>query len=223
MVPMRDSEKRVANIAFIDGSGARRYLSPDHILGLYFGFGRGGGPIAIVEGFLRGARFHAEHGGAVAVSFIFANVPIVASIMRERYPDARISLVARDGTTATTEAAATEPPAAESQPSLLRESLHTAATVPATASNPFRTPDSPAQRLYAWVQRKGLTEFTQRQVLQLGPASLRRADVARAALQVLVEQGLLVAAEGDGQYRVAANPEAADGTAEADRSPATAK
>jgi len=59
-------------------------------------------------------------------------------------------------------------------------------------------------------------------VMQYGPAGLRKAEVAKAALQVLVERGLLLT-EGDGRYRVAANPEAADGTAEADRSPATAK
>jgi phage/plasmid primase-like uncharacterized protein len=148
----------------------------------------------------------------------------VRSAIENAVPPEQREVAGEGGFAAAESEAATvlDPPPAESQQSLLRESLHTAAPVLATTAHPILDPDSPAERLYTWLLRKGLVEFTQRQVLQLGPSALRRAEVARAALQTLVEQGFLVAVDQN-RYRVAAIPEAADGTAEADRSPATAK
>ena len=99
LVPMRDAERNLQNLAFIDPIGTRRYLSEDHILGTYFALGQRGGTIAIVAGLIRGARFHAATGGAVAIAFNAANVSIVTKIMRARYPDAKIVLLARDGST----------------------------------------------------------------------------------------------------------------------------
>src|ERR1022692_1996864 len=60
IVPMRDAERRIQNLAFVRSNGARRYLSVNHLRGLYWALGSGalgraGGPIAVIEGFLRGA------------------------------------------------------------------------------------------------------------------------------------------------------------------------
>jgi phage/plasmid primase-like uncharacterized protein len=201
MVPMRDSERQVANIAFVDGRGTRRYLSRDHILGLYFGMGPSGGHITITEGFLRGCRFHAAHGGAVAIAFIAENVPEVVSIMCSRYPDTRILVVARDGTIATIEATATVALPNESLPSLPPDQPLVAAQAAAAQRNGFLVPDSPEAKIVAWASRRGLTEFTRKQVLQLGPSGLRKAEIASPALQKLVELGRLHSDDGR-RYRV---------------------
>lgn len=62
--------------------------------------------------------------------------------------------------------------------------------------------DPRAKKLFDWVRRKGLTEFTKKQVMQLGPGSVRKAEVAKTALLTLIEHGLLTT-DDSSNYRVA--------------------
>ena len=96
LVPMRDAERNLQNLAFL-GVTERHYLSNDHVLNSYFGFGQRCDPILVVEGFLRGARVHRAFGHAVAVAFTAENVANVVAIMQKRHAAARIALIARDG------------------------------------------------------------------------------------------------------------------------------
>jgi hypothetical protein len=58
-----------------------------------------------------------------------------------------------------------------------------------------------AQVLLEWLKRKGVRVFTARQVMQLGPNSIRSADVARAAIRVL-EDNHWVSSDDGRTYRV---------------------
>jgi hypothetical protein len=58
-----------------------------------------------------------------------------------------------------------------------------------------------AEKLIDWVRRKKLTAFTRKQVMQLGPNSLRPATTAKAVLLTLVQQGQLTT-EDNSLYRV---------------------
>jgi hypothetical protein len=53
-----------------------------------------------------------------------------------------------------------------------------------------------AEKILAWAARRGLTEFTRTQILQLGPHSVRKAQAASAALLMLVEADRLTTTDG---------------------------
>jgi hypothetical protein len=227
LVPMHDAERNLQNLTFL-GLTERHYLAKDHFMGTYFGFGshKPNCVIAITEGIIRGAKFHETSGRPVAVAFTAANVPNVKRLMRERYPDAKIVLVARDGSIQSAdmnthaadasgdsaaalglagEDAADEhstAPAAATEP-LQGESQAPPASCRTSEENALPKPESDeSQLLLNWVQRKKLTELTRRQVMQFGPNSIRYAPIARAALRQLVAGGWLLTQDNN-QYRVA--------------------
>jgi hypothetical protein len=224
LVPMHDAERNLQNLTFL-GLTERHYLAKDHFMGTYFGFGshKPNCVIAITEGIIRGAKFHETSGRPVAVAFTAANVPNVKRLMRERYPDAKIVLVARDGSIQSAdmnthaadasgdsaaalglagEDAADEhstAPAAATEP-LQGESQAPPASCRTSEENALLKPESAeAQLLLNWIQRKELAELTRKQVMQFGPNSIRYAPFAKAALRALVRSGWL-STEDDSQY-----------------------
>jgi hypothetical protein len=60
-----------------------------------------------------------------------------------------------------------------------------------------------AKKLLNWIKRKGLAEFTRKQVMQLGPTCVRNAEAATLALLTLVAQGWLTSTDGS-RYQVTA-------------------
>ncbi len=72
----------------------------------------------------------------------------------------------------------------------------------ANATRLWSFPD--ACKLLKWIRGKGLGEVSKKQVLQLGPASLRKAAAAGAALAALAELRWL-RLEGGGRYRLASD------------------
>jgi hypothetical protein len=226
LVPMHDAERNLQNLTFL-GLTERHYLAKDHFMGTYFSFGshKPNCLIAITEGIIRGAKFHETGGHPVAVAFTAANVPNVKRLMRERYPDAKIVLVARDGSIQSADmnthaadasgdsAGATAPvgehatdersnaPRAPTKP--LEGPSQAPASCRTSEVNALLKPESEeAELLLSWVQRKELAEFTRRQVLQYGPNSIRLAPIAGAALRQLVAGGWLLTQDNN-QYRVA--------------------
>lgn len=53
-----------------------------------------------------------------------------------------------------------------------------------------------AQKLLEWIRAKRLRTVTARQIMRLGPNSIRHADAAKGALKVLVEHGWLATRDG---------------------------
>jgi phage/plasmid primase-like uncharacterized protein len=222
LVPMRDAERNLQNLAFL-GLTERHYLSNDHVLNSYFGFGQRSDRILVAKGFLQGARAHRAFGHAVAVAFTAENVPNVMQIMRKRYTDARIVLVAPDGSIqsadldahaadASGDESAAAPGFAGEDAADERSDAPQAATEPqegpSQAPPPSRTSDAnallkpeseEAQLLLNWIQRKKLTELTRKQTMQYGPNSLRYAPLAKLALGALVRSGWL-ATEDESRY-----------------------
>ena len=230
MVPMRDAERTLRNIAFVAADGRRLHLSKDHVAGTYFGIGKPRGVVVISEGLVRGVRIHQQLGHAVAVCFKASNVATVTDIMRAKYPRAKILLAAHDGALGSIEgvestlieaplakpledgrecaesdnsALAAEPQPANPPSSIKPLRLLTAPTnLAANGQNADLITDlENAKKLLAWLARRGLTEFTRKMAMQRGPSGCRTAAVVGQALKALVEHGWLSTAD-DRTYRV---------------------
>jgi hypothetical protein len=201
LVPMRDIARSLQNLAFINVEGDMHYLLAGDISDLYFGLTGRKEVIAIAEEFITGVRYHQLTGHAVAIAFCADNVPHVAKVMQGKYPSARVVLITefdvdmdRRPANAYGEAAA----AIVNEPG---------ASLEFDRGNALE-PGSDAQKLLEWIRRKGLTDFTRKQVMQLGPNSIRDAMSAKAALRTLVEMGCLVTDDGK-RYRTPLDLESA--------------
>jgi phage/plasmid primase-like uncharacterized protein len=193
MVPMRDAARNLKNLGFINAEGNLHFLSGG-MSGLYYGLTGPKEVIAITQEFVTGVRYHLPTGNAVAIAFSAENVPHVATAMHNKYPTARIILIAdfdvvkdRNPVVAFADAAAAI------------DGEHVA--LPEPDRENALEPGSDAQKLLEWMRRKGLTDFTRKQVMQLGPNSIRDAMSAKAALRSLVEMGCLVTEDGS-RYHV---------------------
>jgi hypothetical protein len=198
---MRDAALNLQNLAYIDVERNPHYLLAGDVSGLYYGLNGRKEAIAIAHEFVTGVRFRELTDHAVAISFCAENVPHVAKAMQEKYPTAQIFLIEdpdagmdRKPAVACGEASA----AIADGPVVLPECARGIALERGTD----------AQKLLEWIIRKGLTEFTRKQVLQLGPNSIRNAMSANGALRTLVEIGLLVTEDGS-RYRVPLDLESA--------------
>jgi phage/plasmid primase-like uncharacterized protein len=201
MVPMRDAALNLQNLAYIDVERNPHYLLAGDVSGLYYGLNGRKEAIAIAHEFVTGVRFRELTAHAVAIAFCAENVLPVAKAIQEKYPSARIFLIEdpdvgmdRKPAVACGEAAA----AIVDQPVALPEF---------DRGNALK-PGSDAQKLLDWIRRKGLTEFTRKQVMQLGPSSIRDATSAKEALLTLVEMGWIVTADGT-RYRTPPDLESA--------------
>ena len=225
MVRLQNAKGCIGNVAFIAADGQRRYLSPDHVTGLYFSFKGAKNVIVVSVGFVRGARVHKDLGHAVAVCFKSDNVTTLTSIMRQRHARAKILLATPKGGVGDVHAAPhilVEAPLATPlytgrECAEFDNSALAANSRPANPPSPARPlrpliassnlaadePDAEvitavdnAKKLLVWVARRGLTEFARKVAMQRGPSGVRTAAVVGPALALLVEHGWLVTVDG---------------------------
>lgn len=98
VIPMRDSGGLLHSLQFIDGDGNKRFLSGGRKKGCYFAIGRLLESICIAEGYATAASVHESTGLPVAVAFDAGNLEAVALAIREKFPDAEITLCADNDT-----------------------------------------------------------------------------------------------------------------------------
>jgi putative DNA primase/helicase len=96
LVPMRDGACKLWNLQRIAGDGSKRFYPAARVTGCYFGLGKPGDSICIVEGFATGASVHEATRRAVAVAFNTGNVAAVARELRAKYPELTLILCADD-------------------------------------------------------------------------------------------------------------------------------
>jgi hypothetical protein len=189
VVPMIDGQRRLQNLAFIDGAGARKYLAADCIDCTYYGVGRrdGTGTIVVAAGLVRGLLVHQQLGHATAIAFLEGNVMNVAMMMGSRHSVAPILIARADGIL---------------EPFNGQRCEERAESLP-RSNAPLRQLEdsSDARKLLSWLARRRLRECDRKAVMQLGPASLRPKVRAVAALETLIERGWL-ASDNDVEYRL---------------------
>lgn len=96
VVPVHDIDGTLHSLQFIGQNGSKKFVRGGRVKGSYFSIGQLGPVICIVEGFATGASVHEATGHAVAVAFDCGNLAAVARVIRDRFPDAIIIIVADD-------------------------------------------------------------------------------------------------------------------------------
>jgi phage/plasmid primase-like uncharacterized protein len=98
VVQVRDTEKVLHSLQFVDGEGNKMFLTGGRKKGCYHAMGKAAdaGVIYIAEGYATAASVHEAMGGAVAAAFDCGNLRPVAEALRAKYPDAKIVLCADD-------------------------------------------------------------------------------------------------------------------------------
>jgi putative DNA primase/helicase len=95
LIPMRDQAGALWNVQSIRADGQKRFLRGGRVMGCYCPVGgRVEGHVVICEGWATGKSLHEATGLPVAVAFSAGNLDLVARIMREKYPTARITIAA---------------------------------------------------------------------------------------------------------------------------------
>lgn len=94
IVPIRNAAGQLRSLQFMGPDGTKRYLPGGEKSACYHSIGKPGELIYICEGFATGASIHEATGQAVVVSFDAGNLLPVATIMRDKFPDARLVLAA---------------------------------------------------------------------------------------------------------------------------------
>ena len=102
LVPLRDAEGRLWNVQTIfpekfgDSKIDKCFAEGGKIKGLFHTIGQifNDGRIFICEGFATGASIHEATNHAVVVSFNAENLPLVAKVIREKYPASQITICA---------------------------------------------------------------------------------------------------------------------------------
>jgi hypothetical protein len=89
LMPLRDSARKIQNVAFIRVVGKMQFLH-DFVRGAYFGIEGERDVIYVVRGLSRGAHYYRSTGNSVAVVVDEESIEIVAEVMRHRYPHAKI-------------------------------------------------------------------------------------------------------------------------------------
>jgi putative DNA primase/helicase len=97
LVPVRDKDRRLRSLQFIDANGEKRFLKGGHASGGYFVIGAAPKEVLyIVEGYATGATLHEATGATVVVAFNSGNILSVAKTLREKFPRATIVICADD-------------------------------------------------------------------------------------------------------------------------------
>lgn len=99
LVPLRDPNGALVSLQFIQGDGAKKFLTGTPKAGNYHRFGNGAARVLICEGFATGASLHEATGCAVAVAFDCGNLLPVAQAIRAKLPDAELVICADDDRT----------------------------------------------------------------------------------------------------------------------------
>ena len=198
IAPLRDSERPLQNLAFIDVLGCVHHLMTEDVSGQYFALSAKKEEIGVAAGLVRGAKYCTATGNSVAVAFTAENLSAVAVAMRGKYPSALI-LMDSDLDVAVDSAA------------VKIDAKVGRAVLDVPVESPVVNLEEPAilglyaLKLLQWVQRKALTEVTRKQALQLGPGCVRSAATAAAAIDILVHFGWLLPRDR-GRYQVAPPP-----------------
>jgi putative DNA primase/helicase len=96
VLPLRDINRVLHSLQFIDPKGGKQYLAGGRVRGCYFGIGEPKDTICIVEGFATGASIHEATGFAVAVAFNAGNLKSVAKSLRVKFPTSRVVVCGDD-------------------------------------------------------------------------------------------------------------------------------
>src|SRR5262245_54797760 len=97
LVPVRDKDRRLRSLQFIDANGEKRFLKGGHASGGYFVIGAAPKEaLYIVEGYATGATVHEATGTTVVVAFNSGNLLSVAKTLREKFPGIEIVICADD-------------------------------------------------------------------------------------------------------------------------------
>ena len=99
VIPLRDSAGTLHSLQFIDGLGAKRFLSGGRIKGCYFPIGRPTDTLCATEGYATAASVYEATGHATAVAFNAGNLEPVARVLRRKFPAAKIVVCADDDET----------------------------------------------------------------------------------------------------------------------------
>ena len=96
LVPVIDAGGTFHSLQYIDGAGDKRFHPNGRVAGCFHRITGDMAVICIVEGLATGLSVHEATGYAVAVAFNAGNLLVVAQALREKYPEARMILVADD-------------------------------------------------------------------------------------------------------------------------------
>lgn len=96
VIPVHGTDGGITSVQFIGPNGNKRFLPGGKMQGGHFTIGVPDSALCIVEGFATGATVHEATGYGVAVAFNAGNLLPVAKAMRDKYPDAKITIYADD-------------------------------------------------------------------------------------------------------------------------------
>jgi phage/plasmid primase-like uncharacterized protein len=97
VVPIKDASGAIINLQRIDAEGIKRFLPGGRKEGGLFGIGGSAeGPVLIAEGFSTSATIHQATGFTIVVAFDSGNLPAVAAIVRDQFPNGEILICADD-------------------------------------------------------------------------------------------------------------------------------
>jgi len=94
LLPVMDETGAVISFQRIAPDGAKRFLPDGRTKGGFFPIKGSGDPLFICEGVATGLSIHEASGGTVLCAFSASNLEPVARIVRSRYPERQIILVA---------------------------------------------------------------------------------------------------------------------------------
>lgn len=95
LIPMGDDTGTLVNVQTIPHSGTPKLFQKEaKVYGCYHSFGSGGNIIYICEGYATAAEVYEAMGGNVVVAFTASNLAPVTEVMRRKYPDHKIKVIA---------------------------------------------------------------------------------------------------------------------------------
>jgi putative DNA primase/helicase len=97
VLPLRDGQGKLHSLQFINGDGVKRYLNGGRVAGCFFSLAPGAnGSLVLIEGYATGATIHEATHHAVICCMNSGNLPEVALVVRELYPQREIIIAADD-------------------------------------------------------------------------------------------------------------------------------
>lgn len=91
LIPVRDISGKVQSLQYIAPDGTKRFLVGGKVQGGHFAIpGKPEKPLVLCEGYATGASIHLACECTVYVTFSANNLPVVAHIVRRKFPDASI-------------------------------------------------------------------------------------------------------------------------------------
>ena len=96
VIPVKDSKGTIHTLQFIGPDGGKWFLAGGRKQGGYWSLGRPGPIIYICEGFATGASIYEAMGCGTVCAFDCGNLWLVATAIREKYPEAALVFCADD-------------------------------------------------------------------------------------------------------------------------------